>query len=1070
MTPTPGQAARHGAREAMLRHARRFHRLVQFCVGFGLASLVVLGLLAAKLAEGPLQLAWLARTAAQALSADGQVVRVGGAELAWEGLHGGVDRPIDIVLRNVTLDDAAGNRLLDAPRTAVSLSLIDALQGRFAPRAMAFDSMTARLSVAVGGEDTASDWRPALDKLLSGLREPRQSQGSGAKAMWSRLQRVVLTNATLDLRRDDGGPLAVLQSASLDLRRSLAGGARLTSQGKVLIGEVTTALQFGVTLPTGKDDITVTLAVDPFQPASMAYLAPALAPLALAQLPVGLSGTARIAQGGASGIALSAAELDVALGRGVLLIGDGALPIRGAGGHLALTPQTAKLNLDHLVLQATDASTPSHITAQLSAHRVALPWGPGLAAEVTADIDQIAVDDLAAVWPLGVGGPGTRPWMVANAHGGRLSRGRVGLSLTAPEDFSDATLSHLEGGIEGSDVSLIWLPTVPPVEHGAGRLNLVDPDTLEIDFTAGRQSGTNLVLQRGHLKMIGLAAHDQFLSLEANADGPLADVVSVLRQPRIRLLERRHIVVNDPSGSVTALLKVSLPLKNDLNLDNVAISATGKVADGHAGGLAAGRDIDHVNVDYDVSNAGLAVSGRAEVAGVSVEQKVKMDFRPGPPSQVLLRVDATGSISADKLTALGLPHNGALTGATTGQFSYLERRSGAAELAVTSELQGLGIADPRLTWRKLPASRMHTELHGELSAGKIAGFDRITADGADASLRASVALRDGGVTEVKIDTLKLGEGNDLTATLRLKPGDAPAEIDLRGASADFSNLLQHSANTGKSTRGPSYHLTAHLGRALMANHRQWQDVAVDLASDGLITSRADVSATSGGSKVFLRITPVAGGRDMTAAADDAGALLGAIDLSQRIDGGQLSATGHYDDTSPHHTLRGSANIEGFRVRNAPAVARLLQAMSLYGLLEMAQGPGLGFTRAVAPFELGDDVMTLDNARAYSASLGFTAKGRINLDTHVADIDGTVIPAYFFNSLLGRLPLIGKLFSPEKDGGLLAVSYSISGNLDDPHVGVNPLSAFTPGVLRGFFDLFDSPDPPRPDDRSPPPQN
>ena len=1055
MTRTPGQAARHGAREALLRHARRLHRLVQFCVGFGLASLVVLGLLAARLAEGPLEMAWLARTAAQALSADGQVVQVGEAEIAWEGLHGGVDRPLDIVLRRITVDNAAGNRLLDAPRMAVSLSLIDAMLGRFAPRAMALEDVSVRLALDLNGKGEAPDWRPALDRVLTGLRQPRQAQGSGATAMWSRLQRLVLSNATLDLRDVHDAQLALLQGVGFDLRRDQAGGARLTTQGKVQIDDMSTAMRMAATLPTGKADITASMAVDPFPPAALAKFAPALDPLLLVQLPVGVSGTARIAQGGAAGLALSDAQFDVTLGKGLLLIGDGVLPVRQAAGHLALTPETADLTLDRMLLQPLDSSTPSHVTAHVTARRVTLPTGPGLAAEVAADIDQVALDDLPMIWPLGTGGPGTRPWMMENTRGGRLSHGHVGLSLTAPEDFSDAVLSRLEGGIDGNDVSVTWLPTVPPIEHGVGRLTLTGPDTLEIEFSTGRQSGTNLLLRHGLLKMNGLAAHDQFLSLEANAEGPLADVLSVLHQPRIRLLERRHITINAPAGNVTALLKVNLPLKNDLTLDNVAISATGKLTDGHAGGLAAGRDIDRANFDFDISNAGLAVTGHADVLGVPVEEAVKMDFRPGPPSQVLLRVDATGALSADKLAALGLAHNGALTGATKGQFSYLEHRNGTGELAVISDLDGLGIADPRLAWRKAAASRLHTELHGELRGGRLTQLDRITADGSDATLRASAVFDESGETRVDISTLKLGDGTDLAATLRLPKGDAAAEIDLHGVSADFSGLLQHSTTKDSSARGPAYHLSAHLDRTLMANHRQWQDVTVDLASDGVITSHADVSATSGGSKVSLRISPVAGGRDMLATADDAGALLGAIDLSQRIDRGTLTASGHYDDTNAHHTLRGTADVENFSVRNAPAVARLLQAMSLYGLVEMAQGSGLGFTRAVAPFELGDDVMTLDNVRAYSASLGFTAKGQVNLDNHVADIEGTVIPAYFFNSLLGRMPLIGGLFSPEKDGGLLAVSYSIRGSLDDPRVGVNPLSAFTPGVLRGFFDLFNN---------------
>jgi hypothetical protein len=80
----------------------------------------------------------------------------------------------------------------------------------------------------------------------------------------------------------------------------------------------------------------------------------------------------------------------------------------------------------------------------------------------------------------------------------------------------------------------------------------------------------------------------------------------------------------------------------------------------------------------------------------------------------------------------------------------------------------------------------------------------------------------------------------------------------------------------------------------------------------------------------------------------------------------------------------------------------------------------------------------------------TANGEIDLAGARVNLGGTVVPAYFFNSLLGRVPLIGKLLSPEEGGGLFAADYSLRGSLSDPSVSVRPLSALTPGFLRGLF--------------------
>jgi hypothetical protein len=130
-------------------------------------------------------------------------------------------------------------------------------------------------------------------------------------------------------------------------------------------------------------------------------------------------------------------------------------------------------------------------------------------------------------------------------------------------------------------------------------------------------------------------------------------------------------------------------------------------------------------------------------------------------------------------------------------------------------------------------------------------------------------------------------------------------------------------------------------------------------------------------------------------------------------------------------------------------------MTLYGLVEALQGgDGLVFARLVAPFALTPDALVLRDARAFSASLGVTAKGRILRERRVAEVEGTIVPAYVFNSLLGRVPLLGRLFSPEAGGGLFAATYRVQGPLDEPTVSVNPLAALTPGFLRGLFGIFE----------------
>jgi hypothetical protein len=247
---------------------------------------------------------------------------------------------------------------------------------------------------------------------------------------------------------------------------------------------------------------------------------------------------------------------------------------------------------------------------------------------------------------------------------------------------------------------------------------------------------------------------------------------------------------------------------------------------------------------------------------------------------------------------------------------------------------------------------------------------------------------------------------------------------------------------------------AKFDRVLLANDRAASGVVVHAEDDGRVIQQLRIEGRTGARAPFMaQIARDRGGRRLTGSSDDAGELLRGLDYVRSMQGGKLSVQAQYDDAQPDRPLTGTANIEEFRIRDAPALGKLLQAMTLYGLVQVMQGPGLGFTRLIAPFRLTDDALELTDARAFSPSLGLTMKGRLDLAAQRIDMQGTIVPAYFFNSLLGNIPLVGKLFSPERGGGVFAASYAVRGRLDDPDVSVNPLAALTPGFLRGLFGLF-----------------
>ena len=76
---------------------------------------------------------------------------------------------------------------------------------------------------------------------------------------------------------------------------------------------------------------------------------------------------------------------------------------------------------------------------------------------------------------------------------------------------------------------------------------------------------------------------------------------------------------------------------------------------------------------------------------------------------------------------------------------------------------------------------------------------------------------------------------------------------------------------------------------------------------------------------------------------------------------------------------------------------------------------------------------------------------------IIDVKGTIVPAYMLNTVLTRIPIIGKLLSGgEKYGGVFAANYVMAGNTKEPDISTNPLSVLAPGFLRKLFRIFDEP--------------
>jgi hypothetical protein len=198
-------------------------------------------------------------------------------------------------------------------------------------------------------------------------------------------------------------------------------------------------------------------------------------------------------------------------------------------------------------------------------------------------------------------------------------------------------------------------------------------------------------------------------------------------------------------------------------------------------------------------------------------------------------------------------------------------------------------------------------------------------------------------------------------------------------------------------------------------------------------------------------------RNFTAVSADAGGVLRAIGLFDDIVGGRLAIEGR---VTPAGKIEGRAEIEDFKLVDAPVVARLLSVAALGGIVDELQGTGISFRVLRVPFTFASSQLGIDDGEMFGNTLGLTMSGSYRFSDSTIDMEGTLVPAYALNSALNFIPVVGDILSGgEKGSGIFAATYRWQGPLATAEPTVNPLAALAPGILRKIFSIFETSPPP-----------
>lgn len=1085
----PQSGAMPGRVRARDRRRGVLHHLGQVCFGCAVVVLVAGIGLVAVLAAGVTAPGWLREQAERQIGA-----MLPDHRLSFEALALGLDDRMapQVALKGVTLFDATGARLADLGALDVSVSRTALMSGRLAPSRVRLDGGRVILRRRADGAFSV-----ALEGSDGRGRHPAQEAPFPAQlaAMLSRpaLASLVKIEArNLNLRYEDARSGAAWTAdggqALLERRDD-----RITLRGNVTVlgaREYASSLEVNYSGDLDGSAAQFGIRFEDVPAGELAGQSPALAWLGALQAPI--SGALRAGMDAGGQLGPLSATLQI--GAGALRPNEATAPVpfRSARSYFTYDPVRQQIAFSEISVESDwgsaraegrarllgmESGWPAALEAQVRIGEIAAnPAGlypapvvfEGAAADLRLDIDPftltvgnfrlrdrsevlrlsgrargqadgwsvevsggmatIAPQRLLELWPETVK-PKTRDWISENVRSIDLRDIQLGLRAepgTAPDVFL---------GFGFSDLSTVYVRDVPPIEAASGHVSIRDnrftihADAGHVTAAQGGRvdiSGTDFIIPDIRIKKGPAEAH-------LRARGTITAALSLLDAPPFRFLEKAGRTVTLADGRADLTGRLDFILKDKLTPEEVAFAVTGSLDDVRSEMLVEGRVLAARHLTVEADNERIDIAGQARIGRVPMEGAWTMPL--GPDTGGASRVRGEIELSQRFLDEFGIAlPEGSVSGEGHGAVELGLARGTPARFALTSDLAGIGLRIPELDWALERGTTGRLDVAGTLGAPPVIDTLALDAEGLRLS-GGEVRLTAAGALDLaRFASVELGGWLDASVALVGRGAGIPPRVEVTGGTVD---LRRGALGAGGGAGGP---VNLALDELRISDGIALTGFEAALETQGGASGRFTARVNER-TRVEGEIIPSRGGRSaFRIRSDDAGGLLAAAGILEDARDGRLELT--LTPVGAPGTYDGVLAIKSVRVKRAPALAALLNTISIVGLFEQFSGQGLHFSEVAARFRLTPERLIVLESSAVGASAGISMDGYFDLATKRMDMQGVLSPVYLLNGLGGALTRRGE--------GLVGFNFTLRGASESPAVTVNPLSALTPGFLREMF--------------------
>ncbi|MFC4626193.1 RNA-binding protein [Daeguia caeni] len=681
-------------------------------------------------------------------------------------------------------------------------------------------------------------------------------------------------------------------------------------------------------------------------------------------------------------------------------------------------------------------------------------------------IPKMPVADAKHLWPVDVA-DGARSWVLKNLFGGYLYDSRIDISLpggrfNGPGLPAPLTGEEIKADFRIADTRFDVIGDLPAVRDADGEVSVRGAyTTIRLDKGIAYTANNRQVnVGAGTLIIPWGAQRPVIASLDLGLSGDAAAIMELAGYKPIDIRNSVPFSPSDISGEVNGHVKVAFSVTRNPPPGTLKWSADFAFKDVDIGKPVGGSLVADASGTIKVDQSAAFIAADAKLDGI--------------PARVTITepINLSGAVKRDQKVTLSLDNKARdimLPGTDTIFSGLVTVDIGMAQggkRPVSVDLTKAGIDLVWLGWRKGVGVPARASFDLIQSVGENGQPDKrrieisnlvLTADTFGA--RGNIVIANGDLQKADFTDVRLNRNDNLRVTVG-RNGNG-YRVNVLGSRFDARALIRQATELGEKSNGrksdaPRIVVSAHIDEVDGFNGEALRNVNLSYESSGNKISGFSVNAQTMSGKAFVVTNNEQGNaRSISLQSDDAGSVLRFFDFYDKMHGGKITVGLAAQGDRP---LTGQIDARNFSIINEPRLASLVSSAPAGGKsLNQAVKRNIDVSRVdvergFSLIEKGKGYLNLSKGVVRSPTIGTTFQGTLYDQKGNMSITGTFMPAYGLNRIFGDIPIVGALLGNGRDGGLIGITYKLTGNAKHPHVTVNPISIIAPGIFRSIFEF------------------